>query len=135
MFRILIAEDEQDILELITFTLQYGGYQVIPTSNGNQAWERTRKELPHLVLLDIRMPGMSGYEVCKRIKSDHQTKSIPVVFLSAKGQESEIKTGFESGAIDYILKPFAPDKLLTRMAQILDRQPSHNQFNLEQRKT
>jgi DNA-binding response OmpR family regulator len=135
MFRILIAEDEQDILELITFTLQYGGYQVIPTSNGNQAWERTRKELPHLVLLDIRMPGMSGYEVCKRIKSDHQTKSIPVVFLSAKGQESEIKTGFESGAIDYILKPFAPDKLLTRMAQILDRQSSLNQFNLEQRKT
>jgi DNA-binding response OmpR family regulator len=132
MFRILIAEDEQDILELITFTLQYGGYQVIPTSNGNQAWERTRKELPHLVLLDIRMPGMSGYEVCKRIKSDHQTKSIPVVFLSAKGQESEIKTGFESGAIDYILKPFAPDKLLTRMAQILDRQSSLNQFNLEQ---
>ena len=133
MFRILIAEDEHDILELITFTLQYGGYQVIPTSNGNQAWERTRKELPHLVLLDIRMPGMSGYEVCKRIKSDHQTKSIPVVFLSAKGQESEIKTGFESGAIDYILKPFAPDKLLTRMAQILDRQSSLNQFNLEQR--
>lgn len=133
MFRILIAEDEHDILDLITFTLQFGGYHVIPTSNGNQAWERTRRELPHLVLLDIRMPGMSGYEVCKRIKSDHQTKDIPVVFLSAKGQESEIKTGFESGAIDYILKPFAPDKLLSRMAQILDRQSSINKFKLEPR--
>jgi DNA-binding response OmpR family regulator len=133
MFRILIAEDEHDILDLITFTLQFGGYHVIPTSNGNQAWERTRRELPHLVLLDIRMPGMSGYEVCKRIKSDHQTKDIPVVFLSAKGQESEIKTGFESGAIDYILKPFAPDKLLSRMAQILDRQSSINKIKLEPR--
>ena len=79
------------------------------------------------------MPGMSGYEVCKRIKSDHQTKDIPVVFLSAKGQESEIKTGFESGAIDYILKPFAPDKLLSRMAQILDRQSSINKIKLEPR--
>lgn len=133
MFRILIAEDEHDILDLITFTLQFGGYHVIPTSNGNQAWERTRSELPHLVLLDIRMPGLSGYDVCKRIKGDHHTKDIPVVFLSAKGQESEIKTGFESGAIDYILKPFAPDKLLSRMAQILDLQSSMNQFRLEPR--
>jgi len=130
MFRILIAEDERDILELITFTLQYGGYQVIPATNGNQAWELTRKELPNLVLLDIRMPGMSGYEVCKEIKSHQQTKHIPVIFLSAKGQEAEIKTGYETGAIDYILKPFAPDQLLSRLEELLNHQPGGDQFTI-----
>ncbi|MGB7094258.1 MAG: response regulator [Anaerolineales bacterium] len=119
MFKILIAEDERDILELITFTLQYGGYEVIPTSNGLEAWEVIRRELPHLVLLDVRMPGMSGYEVCKKVKTNPQTKHIPVVFLSAKGQESEINTGYETGAIDYILKPFAPDQLLKRLKELL----------------
>ena len=119
MFKILIAEDERDILELITFTLQYGGYEVIPTSNGLEAWEVIRRELPHLVLLDVRMPGMSGYEVCKKVKTNPQTKHIPVVFLSAKGQESEINTGYETGAIDYILKPFAPDQLLKRLRELL----------------
>jgi len=128
MFRILIAEDERDILELITFTLQYGGYQVIPATNGIQAWELTRKELPNLVLLDIRMPGMSGYEVCKEIKNHQRTNHIPVIFLSAKGQEAEIKTGYETGAIDYILKPFAPDRLLSRLKELLNHQPGGDQF-------
>ena len=129
MFKILIAEDERDILELVTFTLRYGGYHVIPTSNGNQAWEQTRRELPNLVLLDIRMPGMSGYEVCERIRDNQQTNHIPVVFLSAKGQESEIKMGFETGAIDYILKPFAPEQLLSRLEQILNHQSGGNRFS------
>jgi len=130
MFRILIAEDERDILELITFTLQYGGYQVIPATNGIQAWELTRKELPNLVLLDIRMPGMSGYEVCKEIKNHQQTNHIPVIFLSAKGQETEIKTGYETGAIDYILKPFAPDQLLSRLKEILNHQSGGDQLTI-----
>jgi len=130
MFRILIAEDERDILELITFTLQYGGYQVIPATNGIQAWELTRKELPNLVLLDIRMPGMSGYEVCKEIKNNQQTNHIPVIFLSAKGQETEIKTGYETGAIDYILKPFAPDQLLSRLKEILNHRPGGDQLTI-----
>lgn len=130
MFKILIAEDEHDILELITFTLQFGGFQVIPTSNGIRALEQTRSELPHLVLLDIRMPGMSGYEVCEKIKIDRLTSHIPVVFLSAKGQESEIMTGFETGAIDYILKPFAPDHLLSRIEEILNLHPGKDQFSM-----
>ena len=87
MYKVLIAEDERDILDLIKFTLQYGGYEVIPTSNGVEAWEVLQRELPHLVLLDVRIPGMSGYEVCKQIKSNHRTSHIPVVFLSAKGQD------------------------------------------------
>ena len=129
MFKILIAEDERDILELITFTLQYGGYQVIPTSNGIQAWEQARSELPSLVLLDIRMPGISGYEVCKLMKSNHQTSHIPVIFLSAKGQESEINTGYETGAVDDILKPFAPDQLLSRIEEILNLYPGGDQLS------
>jgi DNA-binding response OmpR family regulator len=120
MLKILIAEDERDILELIQFTLQYGGYEVIPVSNGSEAWEMTKRELPNLALLDVRMPGMSGYEVCKQIKSNRDTKHIPVVFLSAKGQESEIKNGYDSGAVDYILKPFAPDQLLNRLLEVLN---------------
>ena len=119
MPRILIAEDEQDILELIIFTLQFGGHEVIPTSNGEGALEMTCKEHPDLVLLDVRMPRMSGYQVCTKIKSDPETQHIPVVFLSAKGQEAEIKTGYEKGAVDYILKPFAPDHLLDRLEEIL----------------
>jgi two-component system alkaline phosphatase synthesis response regulator PhoP len=119
MPKILIAEDEHDILELINFTLQFGGYEVIPTSNGADALELTRKEQPDLIILDVRMPRMSGYQVCKQIKTDRETRHIPVVFLSAKGQEAEIKTGFETGAIDYILKPFAPDYLLKRLDEIL----------------
>ena len=119
MPRILIAEDEQDILELIIFTLEFGGYDVIPTSNGEDALAMTLREQPDLVLLDVRMPRMSGYQVCKQIKVDIETQHIPVVFLSAKGQEAEIKTGFETGAVDYILKPFAPDHLLKRLEDIL----------------
>lgn len=119
MPKILIAEDESDILELINFTLQFGGYEVIPTSNGADALEMTRKEQPDLVLLDVRMPRMSGYQVCTEIKADPGINHIPVVFLSAKGQEAEIKTGYETGAIDYILKPFAPDQLLIRIEEIL----------------
>lgn len=119
MPKILIAEDEQDILELIIFTLQFGGHEVIPTTNGEKALEMARKESPDLALLDVRMPLMSGYEVCSQIKSDLEIQHIPVVFLSAKGQEAEIKTGYEMGAVDYILKPFAPDQLLNRLEEIL----------------
>lgn len=120
MPKILIAEDEQDILDLIIFTLEFGGYEVIPTSNGEEALKMTREHIPDLVLLDVRMPLLSGYQVCSEIKSDVVTQHIPVIFLSAKGQEAEIKTGYEKGAIDYILKPFAPDQLLNRLQDILN---------------
>lgn len=123
MFKILVAEDERDILDLITFTLQYGGYQVVSAVNGLQAWERARSEKPNLALLDIRMPVMSGYEVCRKLKENMDTRHIPVVFLSAKGQESEIKAGFETGAVDYILKPFAPEYLLSRLEELLSCLP------------
>jgi len=121
MAKILIAEDERDIRDLITFTLRFAGHDVTAASNGAEAVEQTAKVMPDLILLDVRMPKMTGYEACEQIKSQEATKHIPVVFLSAKGQDAEVRAGMEVGAIDYILKPFAPDKLTERVSEILKK--------------
>jgi len=121
MAKIVIAEDERDIRDLITFTLQFAGHEVIATANGAEALEAVRREMPDIVLMDVRMPRMTGYEACRQIKADETTQDIPVVFLSAKGQEAEVKEGLEAGAIDYILKPFAPDQLTARVQEILQQ--------------
>jgi two-component system alkaline phosphatase synthesis response regulator PhoP len=119
--KVLVAEDEQDIRNLIAFSLEYIGYKVVQASNGEEAVEKAAKELPHLIMLDVRMPRLNGYEACKKLKSQASTKDIPVVFLSARGQETEIKHGLELGAEEYILKPFAPDELQQRVTSILAR--------------
>jgi CheY-like chemotaxis protein len=119
MAKILVAEDERDIRDLVSFTLQYAGYDVISASNGEEALQLALKEKPDLILSDVRMPKMTGYEVCKRLKADPEMQHIPVVFLSAKGQEAEVQTGLAVGATDYLLKPFAPDQLMARVAEIL----------------
>lgn len=119
MAKILIAEDERDIRELIAFTLQFAGHEVITTSNGEEALQAVRAHKPELVLLDVRMPRLTGYEVCKEIKADAQTKAIPVIFLSAKGQEAEIRSGLEAGAEQYLLKPFSPDQLIEQVNKVL----------------
>ncbi|MBI4314578.1 MAG: response regulator [Chloroflexi bacterium] len=121
MAKVLIAEDERDIRELITFTLRYAGHEVIQAANGEEALALTREGVPDLIMMDVRMPKMTGYEACRLIKADDKIKHIPVVFLSAKGQETEIQTGLEVGAADYILKPFAPDQLIKRVSEILGR--------------
>jgi CheY-like chemotaxis protein len=119
MARILIAEDEKDIRELISFTLKFAGHEVIATANGEEAYFTALQQIPDLVLLDVRMPRMTGYEACERIKAEPSTHNIPVVFLSAKGQESEIQAGLQAGATEYILKPFSPDQLAERLRVIL----------------
>lgn len=119
MAHILIAEDEHDIRELIAFTLEYAGHEVTTTTNGEEAYEAALRLLPDLILLDVRMPRMTGYEVCEKIKANEKTHHIPVVFLSAKGQEAEVKTGFKVGAVEYIIKPFAPDQLVEIVRAIL----------------
>ena len=121
MKRILIAEDERDIRDLIAFTLRFAGYEVLTANNGEEAVAMTHQELPDLVLTDVRMPKMTGYEACKQIKADPTTQHIPVVFLSAKGQEAEVQTGLASGADEYLLKPFAPDQLTRKVAEILGK--------------
>jgi DNA-binding response OmpR family regulator len=121
MAKILIAEDEKDIRDLITFLLQFAGHQVIPTANGEEAFERAKEVVPDLIMMDVRMPKMTGYEACKKMKETDQIKDIPVVFLSAKGQESEVAVGLELGAAEYLLKPFSPDQLTEKVNSILQK--------------
>jgi CheY-like chemotaxis protein len=120
MAKILIAEDERDIRDLIAFTLRFAGHEVVAVGNGEEAVTAARTEMPELILMDVRMPRMTGYEACEKMKADPQTKDIPVVFLSAKGQESEIRTGLSAGASEYLLKPFAPSELTQRVAELLE---------------
>ncbi len=126
MAKILIAEDELDIRNLITFTLRFAGHEIVAASNGAEALEKALEmadagELPQLILMDVRMPRMTGYEACKRMKEDDRLQAIPVVFLSAKGQESEVKEGYAVGAVDYIIKPFAPDQLTSKVTELLNQ--------------
>ena len=118
MTKILIAEDELDIRDLITYTLQFAGYEVVSAGDGEEAVKLALQEIPDLILLDVRMPRMNGYEACTAIKADEKTKGIPVVFLSAKGQEAEIQAGIQAGAIEYMVKPFSPDQL-TALVQVM----------------
>jgi DNA-binding response OmpR family regulator len=119
MAKILIAEDERDIRDLVAFTLRFAGYEVFAAGNGEEAVDMAPKVNPDLILMDVRMPRMTGYEACRKIKSNDALRDIPVVFLSAKGQESEIQQGLEVGAEEYLLKPFAPDQLTNRVKAIL----------------
>jgi DNA-binding response OmpR family regulator len=119
MARILIAEDERDIRDLITFTLKFSGHEVFAASNGEEALNMVKQVMPDIILMDVRMPKMTGYEACAAMKADPTVAHIPVVFLSAKGQESEVQTGIEAGAVEYILKPFAPDQLTDRVKVLL----------------
>ncbi|MBC8333060.1 MAG: response regulator [Anaerolineae bacterium] len=126
MAKILIAEDELDIRNLITFTLHSVGHEIIAATNGAEALEKAiemaeKNDLPDLILMDVRMPRMTGYEACKNMKENPLLANVPVAFLSAKGQESEVKEGFEVGAIDYIIKPFAIDQLINKITQILQQ--------------
>ncbi|MBL7198666.1 MAG: response regulator [Anaerolineae bacterium] len=123
MAKILIAEDEKDIRELIVFSLTFAGFEVVSAIDGIEAVEKTLQTKPDLIMMDVRMPRMTGYEACARLKANEKTKHIPVIMLSAKGQESEIQTGLDVGAYEYILKPFAPDELIQRVKDILDLLP------------
>jgi len=119
MAKILVAEDERDIRDLITFTLNYAGHQVVAVANGEEAVEAALREMPDMILMDVRMPKMTGYEACQKIKSNPIIQHIPIVFLSAKGQEAEIRTGLDAGATEYLLKPFGPMELTARVNELL----------------
>jgi len=119
MIKILVAEDERDIRDLIAYVLRYAGYEVEVAANGAEAVTKAPEVKPDLILLDVRMPRLTGYEACRKLKAMPDVKDIPVVFLSAKGQDNEIDAGMEVGATRYILKPFAPDDLIKQVQQIL----------------
>ncbi|PKN94621.1 MAG: two-component system response regulator [Chloroflexi bacterium HGW-Chloroflexi-6] len=119
MAKIVIAEDEPDIRELIAFTLRFAGHEVITGANGLEGYELAKQHKPDLIMLDVRMPKMTGYEACQSIKAESELSHIPVIFLSAKGQESEIEQGLSVGAEQYLLKPFAPDQLTQQVREVL----------------
>jgi two-component system alkaline phosphatase synthesis response regulator PhoP len=123
MTKILIAEDEKDIRELIAFSLTFAGFEVVSAVDGKEALEKALalEVKPDLIMMDVRMPRMTGYEACKIMKEMDELKGIPIVLLSAKGQESEIQTGLKSGADEYIIKPFAPDELAGLVTAIINR--------------
>ncbi len=121
MAKILVVEDERDIRDLMAFTLQFAGHEVLTANNGEDGLRLALKELPELILSDVRMPKMTGYEMCRQIKAEPATAHIPVVFLSAKGQDQEVQDGLDAGAAEYLLKPFAPDQLIARVIEILGR--------------
>jgi CheY-like chemotaxis protein len=116
---ILVVEDERDIRELIAFTLRFGGLNVEEASDGESGIAKARTLQPRLILMDVRMPRMTGFEACEKLKTYPETRDIPIVFLSAKGQAAEIQRGMELGAVAYILKPFAPDELLQQVKDLL----------------
>ena len=121
MATIMIADDEPDIRDLVSFTLRFAGHTVIAFSNGAEVVEAAKTAQPDLIMMDVRMPRMTGYEACQALRANPLTAAIPVVLLSAKGQEDEIRTGLESGASEYLLKPFAPMDLSARVNELLAR--------------
>lgn len=118
---IVIAEDQSDIAQLVLFKLNRQGYEVFWGKNGREALDLINENQPDLVILDVMMPIMDGFEVLRTIKNDPATKDIPVIMLTAKTMEEDILKGFDSGAVDYIGKPFSVTELAARVKAVLGR--------------
>ena len=118
---ILVVEDEDDILELLRFNLAKEGYQVTGVTTGEEALRAVASRLPDLVLLDLMLPGVNGLDVCRRLRQEPRTATLPVVMLTAKGEESDVVAGLELGADDYVTKPFSPKVLVARIRTVLRR--------------
>ena len=119
--KILAVDDEEDILELLRFNLTKEGFAVIGAASGEEALKFARAEKPELILLDLLLPGIDGLEVARRLKKDASTKEIPIIMVTAKGEEADIVTGLEVGAEDYITKPFSRKVLVARVCAVLRR--------------
>jgi len=118
---ILIVEDEKDIIKMLEYNLEKEGFKTLSERNGEDALDSAHRDHPDLILLDLMLPGMDGLEVCKTLKSDTKTVSIPVIMLTAKSQESDKIVGLELGADDYMTKPFSPRELIARIKAVLRR--------------
>jgi two-component system alkaline phosphatase synthesis response regulator PhoP len=123
---ILIVEDEPDIAELIRFHVEREGYRAQTVHSGRIALEVIQRDPPSLVVLDLMLPDLDGLEVCRRLKWENDTRRIPILIVSAKGEESDIVTGIELGADDYVTKPFSPKELMARLKNILRRRDGAN---------
>lgn len=121
MQTILVIEDEKDLAELIAFNLEKEGYRTLTAFDGTDGLEAARREMPDLILLDLMLPGIMGMEVCKTLKKSEKTSHIPVIMLTARGEEIDRVVGFEVGADDYVVKPFSTRELLLRIKAVLRR--------------
>src|SRR6056297_1176531 len=119
--KILIVEDEVDILNLLKFNFQNEGFITYTAQDGDQALEIAFQHLPHLIVLDLMLPGKNGLEVAKILKKKSETKEIPIIMLTAKVEEEDRVSGFEHGADDYVVKPFSPRELIMRVMAVLKR--------------
>jgi two-component system phosphate regulon response regulator PhoB len=118
---ILVVEDEQDLQDLLVYNLTREGFAVTATDSGEQALKIAGRQLPDLMVLDLMLPGIDGLEVCRTLKSDPGTSKVPIVMLTAKGEEADVVVGLEMGADDYITKPFSPRVLIARLRAVLRR--------------
>ena len=118
--KILAVDDEKHILRLVQINLEKAGYEVVTGSNGREAIEKVRSEKPELVVMDVMMPEMDGFEALKQLKADPETADIPVIMLTAKAQDADVFHGWQSGADLYLTKPFNPMELLTFVKRIFD---------------
>lgn len=119
--KILVVDDEKDILELVSYNLQKEGFQIETSHNGEDALQRIRSDRFNLIVLDLMLPGIQGMELCRTLKSDNDTASIPIIMLTAKSEELDKVLGLEMGADDYITKPFSPRELIARVKAVLRR--------------
>ncbi|MBD3266012.1 response regulator [bacterium] len=119
---ILVVDDEEDILDLVQYNLTKNGYTITCVTTGEDALKSAKSNEPDLIVLDLMLPGVDGLEVCKILKNDSKTKNIPIIMLTAKGEEADIVTGLELGADDYITKPFSPRVLIARVRAVIRRQ-------------
>jgi DNA-binding response OmpR family regulator len=118
---VLVADDDEDIRSLVIFRLERSGYRVIAAADGEEALALALEHAPDLAVLDVMMPKLDGYEVTRRLRSEDTTRAMPVILLTSRAQEADVARGFESGADDYIRKPFSPHELRARVAAILGR--------------
>ena len=119
--KIVVIEDEVDILEVINYNLSKEGFDVCSALDGEEGLALIKKEVPDLVLLDLMLPGLDGIEICRKLKTDYSTRSIPIIMVTAKGEESDIVLCLGMGADDYMVKPFRPRELMARIRSVLRR--------------
>ncbi len=128
---ILVVEDEPEIRELLSFTLVRAGYDVVPVGSAEQALRQLDQSLPELAVIDWMLPGMSGVELAKRLRRDELTTTLPIIMLTARGEEADKLKSFESGVDDYVTKPFSPRELVARIKALLRRAGSPQDNILE----
>jgi two-component system phosphate regulon response regulator PhoB len=119
--KILVVEDEPDILEVVEYNLAREGFRVLTARDGESGLAKTRHELPDAVVLDLMLPGVDGLEICRRLRGDELTRNVPIVMVTAKGEEADIVVGLGLGADDYLVKPFSPRELVARLRAVLRR--------------